>query len=130
MNPKFLGILVKIAKNSLDMKTRIEGLEKMRQLSDLSFGQSLVFWGLTNIGSEQESWGRVAIINWFVPVIVDKTRTCTPVQEEIYYRILHSVPRDKELTKEVKEYLENIVEEVPPSLSSILREKFNTICIE
>ncbi len=128
MNKRFFKSLGRIAKKQTNTKVMHKYLEKMKNKSPLPLNQAFIFWGLTQIGSEEEPWSRVKIINWFVPV--DKTRKCTPAQEEIYRRILHSFPPNKELNGDVKEYLQDILNEVPPGITSLLREKFNTICTE
>lgn len=130
MNEKFLEVLMDIAENPLDMKIRSNGLEKMRTISGLSFSEALIFWGLTVIGSGEEPWGRVAMTNWAVPIIVDKTRTGTPIQMEIYNRIINSGHRDKTFNRRVKPFLESfteVQEDIPKSLVPILNEKFKVI---
>jgi hypothetical protein len=112
------------------MKIRSNGLEKMRTISGLSFSEALIFWGLTVIGSGEEPWGRVAMTNWAVPIIVDKTRTGTPIQMEIYNRIINSGHRDKTFNRRVKPFLESfteVQEDIPKSLVPILNEKFKVI---
>jgi len=127
MNNEFLEIIIEIAGKPLETRNRIQGLERINELYGLSFNEALIFWGLTVLGSEQESWGRRAMNNFLV-----NTGECQllPIQKEIRQRIGDSGHRDRKLNFAVWYYLIRVFHterSIPRPLLQILKAKFRVI---
>ncbi|HAM96207.1 TPA: hypothetical protein DCP76_00155 [Patescibacteria group bacterium] len=70
MNTDLKRILKEIRKkkcNKVGNKhPKVQGLKEIRAIIGLSLNDAILFWGLTDPGSDEEPWSRVAINNWFV----------------------------------------------------------------